>query len=757
MYVKLVGLPTDEQEMIYSFDISNENEDEPLTLTSEIKGESDKKKQVFSIVKSDTKLVNGLELQVDRPPPEILITNADNTVFTSFRNITVSKTPKFVQSTGNTYYIVMDLKTLDLDMYLEENIEQLLDETKTLDQLGVLFFNNGGQSSETPISIGDIRVNDNVRIQFSNLEHFMDYLYPNSSSNPPNYKVIIKNDSGNLIEGNINFITSSSLSNQNSILVNITKVKGAISEADYNSLTIAIPDAKRYYIKFSDNIINKLFQGELDDNRTLYYDDGTHKMMMQYEKDNGKFVNLSIEGRPYEKKDKINALITACKAENLWNKKGVFNFVDYYVDTVSKYYTLQFIKALQTDNLKSLKAILGYDGNDSDPHYAIDDLIKKYKKHISELPIQERAEPDEGNNSKRWQNFNTSKKKTGSNERINNNSPSVIEGYFTRLISTLPVETKTSDNKDFVQQVIYRCYDLQILYLIKHVEIMELFKILFYFVDMLFKQVCILLFILALYRRYKFDVQTIGEINIKNIIDNIYGFVALQNQVVGGTPSQSGGSNNSATKKDGEGNENFLDAENGESKKTEATNLSSEQIKTLKTKFNIEKAQEQITAQQEIIIKLLESFGEGTNLIFLENDNNKLKTWIDETKKQLNDKLNKLNSPYAAIEVGALSSLESTENDVLSYISKLTDKEKIKKVLPLLTKLKNAILHLDLSKKIDELLRNTSSLDIKQFGEALYQTLLHSENVGDSYNGFQSIAEHSKNTHDNRKLSLIHI
>ena len=42
-------------------------------------------------------------------------------------------------------------------------------------------------------------------------------------------------------------------------------------------------------------------------------------------------------------------------------------------------------------------------------------------------------------------------------------------------------EPETISNSDRAQETVYKCYDLQILYLIKHLEVVELFKLFFYY------------------------------------------------------------------------------------------------------------------------------------------------------------------------------------------------------------------------------------------------------------------------------------
>ena len=49
------------------------------------------------------------------------------------------------------------------------------------------------------------------------------------------------------------------------------------------------------------------------------------------------------------------------------------------------------------------------------------------------------------------------------------------------------------DNEERIQEILWNCYDLQILYLIKHIEVMELFRLILYYLDILYNSIIIVL------------------------------------------------------------------------------------------------------------------------------------------------------------------------------------------------------------------------------------------------------------------------
>ena len=98
---------------------------------------------------------------------------------------------------------------------------------------------------------------------------------------------------------------------------------------------------------------------------------------------------------------------------------------------------------------------------------------------------------------------------TGTNKwesMLNNNSKTT---YFTNSSRTTGTKKVSLSSKDAIQAALYRCYDLQILYLLKHLEVMELLKVLFYYYDMFVKNGHILLFILSLFNYEEVDIQEI--------------------------------------------------------------------------------------------------------------------------------------------------------------------------------------------------------------------------------------------------------
>ena len=80
-----------------------------------------------------------------------------------------------------------------------------------------------------------------------------------------------------------------------------------------------------------------------------------------------------------------------------------------------------------------------------------------------------------------------------------------------------------------IQNILYNCYDLQILYLIKHVEVVNLFKFILFHYDILLNNLAILINLLKLFDVLEINIQTIlGNVSVRSIIQNMRGLVADQ-------------------------------------------------------------------------------------------------------------------------------------------------------------------------------------------------------------------------------------
>ena len=151
--------------------------------------------------------------------------------------------------------------------------------------------------------------------------------------------------------------------------------------------------------------------------------------------------------------------------------------VNYVIKSIEDYKVLQLIKEIQLSNEKSIEVILGKVGTKKE---TIDDLIKEYER---------KKGVKTNNTNEKWKTFNTNNLNSYHFENNNRINP------------------KTSSDKDEIQRVIYKCYDLQLLYLVKHLEVIEIFKMVYYYYDMLIKKIGILFYILSLYQKENIDID----------------------------------------------------------------------------------------------------------------------------------------------------------------------------------------------------------------------------------------------------------
>jgi len=202
--------------------------------------------------------------------------------------------------------------------------------------------------------------------------------------------------------------------------------------------------------------------------------------------------------------------------------------VDYVIDSIESYEILQAIKRIQLLNEQSLSAIVGIkDVNNKD---TLDKILDEYKANIDGDGDGNKNKNGynyikdlipKNNSGDLWQNFNTSNTKA---THFDINAINDISDTNQSGIETI--------NSTEIQSAIYKCYDLQILYLVKHLEIIEMFKLVFYFFDMLLKKIGVLFFILSLYKRYKIDLNDMPKsINIKDFIKNMPNILNLHAKI----------------------------------------------------------------------------------------------------------------------------------------------------------------------------------------------------------------------------------
>lgn len=101
------------------------------------------------------------------------------------------------------------------------------------------------------------------------------------------------------------------------------------------------------------------------------------------------------------------------------------------------------------------------------------------------------------------------------------------------------------EHQSQIQNILYNCYDLQILYLIKHVEVVNLFKFILFHYDVLLNNLAILINLLKLFDVLEINIETIlGNVNVRKVIQNMQNLVAEQSnamQSIFRQPTQAGG------------------------------------------------------------------------------------------------------------------------------------------------------------------------------------------------------------------------
>lgn len=214
-------------------------------------------------------------------------------------------------------------------------------------------------------------------------------------------------------------------------------------------------------------------------------------------------------------------------------------FLSYIIDDKNQYDTFQLIKNIQVENTKSLNTILKPSSTastlpdtPSPDTPTLEARISVYKEHTDLLQqniISKTTKANGTNNTKR-PGFNF-ENKTQTTPRYTITDEAAFKG-------------STQEN---LQVSVYKCYDLQILYLIKHLEFTEMTKIIFYYYDMLIKKIGLLLFVLSLYTiQVSKTPEKQKEKTILAIIDNMNDFLSKQHKTVGKiniTPPLSGGAN----------------------------------------------------------------------------------------------------------------------------------------------------------------------------------------------------------------------
>jgi len=324
-----------------------------------------------------------------------------------------------------------------------------------------------------------------------------------------------------------------------------TKIKIAVIDDTFENITtITIPNLHKYIIKIEPKISGMF--NRIGDNKTIYYKNKefNDQLLMTLRKIGNElyFENLNIanpeDTNSNDKYQHIADILSRCTVKTL-ETKGTFNMIRYYIDSVASFNTLQYIKEIQDDNFASLSSILGdrdTSKNSIDKRYRIEILIEKYKEKIklgskiTTMTATDKPVPltPDGTLDKRWTDFDP------------DHEPEKIDQYFKNKLDELggPQDHPIND-KEHLQQVIYRCYDLQVLFMIKHLEVVYINNIIFYYMDMLAKQVAVLLFILSLYKRYNFDINEIGENNLIDVFEKVGELIKSQDNVM--KPNMAGG------------------------------------------------------------------------------------------------------------------------------------------------------------------------------------------------------------------------
>ena len=499
---------------------------------------------------------------------------------------------KMMSSDGKSVIEPIKIKLTDLpknktDNFLTlkeaEQSEQWFDGTKKIKDFGknVYLIDDDDNKQKKEVTMEELmehlktKADKPFYIKFGDkLKNFKDYMFKNNSGkqnikltynnnnneNTNTYtisgkvKIIYKKEHIKITDIKLNNIYST---NNDSIIINknLDNLKSISNDAiKITDFTIEIDNLKKYIIKIKNNSIFK----HISSGKTIYYKspntDQSKKqdeLLMTYKMSSTKpitshFENINIITE--SGKNKYEQVYTICKnfKPEFLEKEGTFNTVRYYIDSISSFNTLQYIKQLQDNNYASLLSILGDKLGDKfgNNKYNIDQQIEAYKKQTEDSVVDKFKTKRNNNSSEakivpkdddddddKWQDFDF--------EKNNNNKP--VKQYFRNKLLELNDGEEINDG-DHLQQVIYRCYDLQVLYMIKHLEVIYINNIIYYYMDMLSKQVSVMLFILSLYKRHKFDINEVGN-NIKDAFKSISQLVSGQDKIKHGEAIVSGGSN----------------------------------------------------------------------------------------------------------------------------------------------------------------------------------------------------------------------
>jgi len=350
--------------------------------------------------------------------------------------------------------------------------------------------------------------------------------------------------------------------NSNSIKIKIlddnSNNSGIIENITENNVSITIPDLKKHYVKmiplateFQNIKPGQIVYGKIkqEEANPAANPDSNIEIMMTYSKKdnddkNGIFRNILLQSNNERETLNNNKVSKLRDFETKWNKsidiweadkklaleskktygdKPSFQYVGYYIDSFQSYSTLQAIKRVQLANLESLHVILG-DKTNIPNSIKLEQKITEYKANIKQGVVDKyntnspMKEIDAAADTK-WSSF--------TNDNSKNKHFDLTNEKFSKY------KTSTS-NSAVAQQIIYKCYDLQILYLIKHLEVVEMFKILFYYFDMLNKQMAIFMFVMALYKKEIHDSNDEAiEVEFYKILENVNNLVQDSNKING--------------------------------------------------------------------------------------------------------------------------------------------------------------------------------------------------------------------------------
>jgi len=320
------------------------------------------------------------------------------------------------------------------------------------------------------------------------------------------------NTSGDVVELKNIFSTQTQLNDllkiQSDILSSKDSMKGGSSAAPSLSKATAsaLGSTQLKYILATKEIeltkpLSKLTK--IKENDVVYIElDSETKMLMKYKEKNADkyiFDSITIFNSKYPGLDenKIGDFILKFNLLTALEQETNTKLMNYILKGDSEYETLSYIKIIHQQNIDSLNVYLA-----KGTSLSLQDRINNYETEISnyDSDIKDAIQKPNG-----WQTTEYNTANTMYFNPINN-------------AKYAPKEVK---NTVSAQRAIYKCYDLQILYLIKHLEVIEIFKTVFYFADMLFKHFALLLFIIALYKRDFTDKGPNINPEIREYIKNI--------------------------------------------------------------------------------------------------------------------------------------------------------------------------------------------------------------------------------------------